>query len=72
MVSHEMVNILQLGLFAGKKYKIGDLVIEYVGEIIRNPISDLREEFYKSEGFGDCFMFRLDALSIIDATFKGN
>ena len=47
-------------------------MIEYCGEIIRNKIADLRENRYKQEGFGDCFMFRADKDHVIDATFKGN
>jgi histone-lysine N-methyltransferase SETD1 len=47
-------------------------VIEYCGEIVRNRVADLRENQYKKAGFGDCFMFRCDKDSIIDASFKGN
>jgi histone-lysine N-methyltransferase SETD1 len=59
-------------LYASKAYKQNDFVIEYIGEKIRNPIADLREEKYIKEGFGDCFLFRIDKNEIIDATFKGN
>lgn len=64
--------IVNPGLFAGRSYAKGEFVIEYVGEIIRNPISDIREKQYEQEGFGDCFMFRLDADYVIDATLRGN
>lgn len=47
-------------------------MIEYCGEVIRNKIADLRENQYKQQGFGDCFMFRADKDAVIDATFKGN
>jgi SET domain-containing protein len=59
-------------LFAGKNFQKDEFVIEYIGEIIREPIGDLREKKYKEEGFGDCFMFRIDREMIIDATFIGN
>jgi len=47
--------IHKYGLYTGKNYKANDFVIEYVGEKIRNPVADLREEKYIREGFGDCF-----------------
>ena len=53
-------------LYSIKKYEI---VIEYVGELIRNEVADLREEDYKIRGFGDCYMFRVDKEFVIDATF---
>jgi len=37
-----------------------DIVIEYVGEIIRNEVADQREKKYLEKGIGDCYMFRLD------------
>lgn len=39
---------------------------------MRNKIADLREDQYKRQGFGDCFMFRADKDAVIDASFKGN
>ena len=50
----------------------GEIVVEYVGELIRNQVADLREKKYKEQGFGDCYMFRVDKDSVIDASFKGN
>ena len=47
------------------------MVIEYVGQLIRPIISDIREEVYDSRGIG-CYMFRLDTDIIIDATLRGN
>lgn len=60
------------GLFAIGDFLIGDIVIEYVGEIITNTIADYREKEYDLRGFGDCYMFRIDAVSIIDASLFGN
>lgn len=48
------------GLFARDKIKKETIVIEYVGEVIRNEIADEREKYYNKIGFGDCYMFRLD------------
>ena len=60
------------GLFALDNIKPGEIVIEYVGEMITNKIADYREIEYNERGFGDCYMFRFDADNIIDATKYGN
>eukprot|EP00188_Purpureofilum_apyrenoidigerum_P001926 Plantae.Rhodophyta-Purpureofilum_apyrenoidigerum.ctg2114.p1 GENE.Plantae.Rhodophyta-Purpureofilum_apyrenoidigerum.ctg2114~~Plantae.Rhodophyta-Purpureofilum_apyrenoidigerum.ctg2114.p1 ORF type:complete len:1354 (+),score=138.93 Plantae.Rhodophyta-Purpureofilum_apyrenoidigerum.ctg2114:538-4599(+) len=60
-----------LGLFALDYYKPGEIVIEYCGETIRPELSDGREAYYDSRGIG-CYMFRVDARTIIDATMTGN
>ena len=60
------------GLFAVDNIKPGEIVIEYVGEMITNKIADYREIEYNERGFGDCYMFRFDADNIIDATKYGN
>ena len=60
------------GLFASENIKPGEIVIEYVGEMITNKIADYREIEYNKRGFGDCYMFRFDADNIIDATKYGN
>ena len=60
------------GLFALDNIKPGEIVIEYVGEMITNKIADYREIEYNQRGFGDCYMFRFDADNIIDATKYGN
>ena len=45
---------------------------EYVGEIIRQPIADIRERRYEEMGIGSSYLFRVDQDTIIDATTKGN
>ena len=60
------------GLFALCDFNPGEIVIEYVGEIISNKIADYREKEYNLRGFGDCYMFRIDNISIIDASQFGN
>lgn len=67
-----MVDSVQIGLFAGKSFQKEEFVIEYIGEVIREPVADLRELRYKKEGYGGCFMFRINKEMIIDATFIGN
>mmetsp|Transcript_36916 Transcript_36916/g.26826 ORF Transcript_36916/g.26826 Transcript_36916/m.26826 type:complete len:153 (-) Transcript_36916:40-498(-) len=59
------------GLFTCQDLMPGDIVIEYVGEKIRNKVADKREDLYERLGIGDCYMFRLDKEYIIDATFFG-
>lgn len=48
------------------------LVIEYVGEVIRESVADDREKKYEEQGIGSSYLFRIDEDTIIDATFKGN
>ena len=60
------------GLFALEHFSQGDIVIEYVGEVIDNQEADRREKFYENSGMSDWYMFRLDKNRIIDASYKGN
>lgn len=57
------------GLFASESISEGEIVIEYVGEVIGSQVADLREKQY---GEKSCYMFRLDDHWVIDATVKGN
>ena len=59
------------GMFSLKPIQAGEMVIEYIGEIIRQLVADVREAMYKRRGLA-CYMFRLDEERIIDATMKGN
>lgn len=63
--------IHEWGVFAVEPIRAGDFMIEYVGELIRPVVADLREKYYDSKGIG-CYMFRLDDLLIVDATKRGN
>lgn len=47
-------------------------VIEYVGQMIRHSVADLREQKYEATGIGSSYLFRIDLESIIDATKCGN
>ena len=54
-----------------------EIISEYVGEKVRQVIADLREAKYDRDHrdgglLGGCYMFRVDAEHIIDATRKGN
>lgn len=41
------------GLFALEHFSQGDIVIEYVGEVIDNQEADRREKFYENSGMSD-------------------
>lgn len=52
-------------------FLIGEMVIEYAGELIRATLTDKREKYYESKGIG-CYMFRIDDNFVVDATMRGN
>ena len=60
------------GLFALEPILADEMVIEYVGQKIRQPIADLREKRYEAIGIGSSYLFRIDHDDIIDATKMGN
>lgn len=48
------------------------MIIEYIGEIIRLSVADIREKKYENEGKGCSYLFRLDGNLVLDGTCKGN
>ncbi|XP_062854258.1 histone-lysine N-methyltransferase SETD1B-A [Trichomycterus rosablanca] len=64
--------IHEWGLFAEEPIAADEMVIEYVGESIRQVIADMRERRYEQEGIGSSYLFRVDLDTIIDATKCGN
>ncbi|XP_076845195.1 histone-lysine N-methyltransferase SETD1B-A [Brachyhypopomus gauderio] len=60
------------GLFAEEPIMADEMVIEYVGQSIRQVIADMRERKYEQEGIGSSYLFRVDQDTIIDATKCGN
>ena len=60
------------GLYAMEKICKGEMVIEYVGEIIRAQVADKREKAYERQGIGSSYLFRIDEVLVVDATKKGN
>lgn len=50
---------------------LGEMVIEYAGELIRSTLTDKRERYYDSRGIG-CYMFKIDDNLVVDATMRGN
>ncbi|XP_022155895.1 histone-lysine N-methyltransferase ATXR7 isoform X2 [Momordica charantia] len=59
------------GLVALEPIEAEDFVIEYVGELIRPQISDIRERQYEKMGIGSSYLFRLDDGYVVDATKRG-
>ncbi|KAM3867666.1 histone-lysine N-methyltransferase SETD1B-A-like [Diretmus argenteus] len=60
------------GLFAMEPIATDEMVIEYVGQTIRQLTADMREKRYEDEGIGSSYLFRIDQDTIIDATKCGN
>jgi len=60
------------GLFALEPIAKDEMVIEYIGEVIRQSVADDRERKYEKLGIGSSYLFRIDSDTIVDATFRGN
>lgn len=60
------------GLYAMEKIEPNEMVIEYVGEVIRQQVADKREKYYERTGIGSSYLFRVDDDAVVDATKKGN
>lgn len=59
-----------MGLFADQPFKKGDVVAEYLGEYVVNPIAEARETEYGEQRIKD-YQFRIDDQLVIDATKRG-
>merc|ERR1719320_350266 len=59
-----------LGLYAARDLERGQMIVEYIGEVIRGELTDLREKRYESQNRG-IYMFRLDDDRVVDATMTG-
>jgi hypothetical protein len=59
------------GLFSRVALDRDAVIVEYVGEQIRQAVADRREVLYEEEGVGSCYLFRLDKEVIVDATRSG-
>lgn len=60
------------GLYAMERIAKNEMVIEYVGEVIRAQVADKREKAYERQGIGSSYLFRIDEDLVVDATKKGN
>ncbi|GAB6031866.1 hypothetical protein CHUAL_010262 [Chamberlinius hualienensis] len=59
-----------LGLYAAREIEKHTMVIEYLGELIRNEVAEKRERYYEAQNRG-IYMFRLDDGRVIDASLTG-
>ncbi|KAI9818186.1 MAG: histone methyltransferase set1 [Pycnora praestabilis] len=59
------------GLYAMENIAANDMIIEYVGEKVRQQVADMRERSYLKSGIGSSYLFRIDENTVIDATKRG-
>ncbi|KAG0715222.1 Histone-lysine N-methyltransferase trr [Chionoecetes opilio] len=59
-----------LGLYAARDIEKNTMIIEYIGEIIRSELAEVREKRYEAMNRG-IYMFRLDDQRVVDATVTG-
>jgi histone-lysine N-methyltransferase SETD1 len=59
------------GLYAMENIAVNDMIIEYVGEKVRQQVADMRERQYLKSGIGSSYLFRIDENTVIDATKRG-
>jgi SET domain-containing protein len=59
-----------LGLFAARDLEKNQMIIEYIGDQIRNEVANRRERLYQSQNRG-IYMFRLNDDWVVDATMSG-
>merc|ERR1712093_486083 len=71
LVKFERSAIHNWGLYAMEDIAMNDMIIEYVGEKVRQQVADLREHRYLKSGIGSSYLFRIDENTVVDATKKG-
>lgn len=71
LVKFDRSAIHNWGLYAQESIKADDMIIEYVGEKVRQRVADLREAKYDMQGVGSSYLFRIDEDTVIDATKMG-
>ncbi|CAB4254208.1 similar to Saccharomyces cerevisiae YHR119W SET1 Histone methyltransferase, subunit of the COMPASS (Set1C) complex [Maudiozyma barnettii] len=59
------------GLYALEPIAAKEMIIEYVGERLRQPVAEMREKRYLKSGIGSSYLFRVDENNVIDATKRG-
>ncbi|KAL8855744.1 MAG: hypothetical protein Q9178_007615 [Gyalolechia marmorata] len=70
-VKFERSAIHNWGLYAIENIAANDMIIEYVGEKVRQQVADMRERQYLKSGIGSSYLFRIDDHTVIDATKRG-
>lgn len=64
--------IHEYGIFSMENIKTNEFVIDYVGEVIRMKVADIRQNHYEAMGGDSSYFFRIDNEYVVDATIKGN
>lgn len=65
--------ISTLGVYTSEAIPADELLMEYVGEVVRREVAELREKNYKALGLEvGCYLFSLGPEWLIDATTMGN
>ncbi|KAK9475235.1 histone-lysine N-methyltransferase-like protein, H3 lysine-4 specific [Dipodascopsis tothii] len=59
------------GLYAMENIGANEMIIEYVGEVVRQQVADMRERRYIKNGIGSSYLFRIDESTVVDATKRG-
>lgn len=76
LVSLRNSSIHSYGLVVMESAEPGDLIIEYVGELVRASVANIREwkyeREYRGDGIASSYLFRLDGIMVIDASHQGN
>jgi len=60
------------GLFAMEPISKDEMIVEYIGQVIRQSVADFREKKYEKLGIGSSYLFRLNEDTIVDSTYQGN
>lgn len=60
------------GLFTEAKVAANDMVIEFVGEVVSQKVSEKREKKYLESGLGSSYLFSLNNGFVVDGTKRGN
>ena len=60
------------GLYAMEMIQPNEMICEYVGELCRSAVAEIREQRYLKQGIGSSYLFRIDGDMICDATFRGS
>jgi histone-lysine N-methyltransferase SETD1 len=71
LVKFDRSAIHNWGLYAEESITANDMIIEYVGDRVRQRVADLREAKYDMQGVGSSYLFRIDEDTVIDATKMG-
>ncbi|KAF2702943.1 hypothetical protein K504DRAFT_508572 [Pleomassaria siparia CBS 279.74] len=71
LVKFDRSAIHNWGLYAQESITVNDMIIEYVGEKVRQRVADLREAKYDIQGVGSSYLFRIDEDTVVDATKMG-